>query len=122
MAMSATPRVTLTASGAVFEARRGEITQVPSPRQVATDRMFRATCFSFALSTILLVAYIVLEIAWSATPAIRRYGFDFISGRVWDPNTERYGILAEMWGTVYTSMLALVLGGGFGVAAAIFLS
>src|SRR5262245_25586111 len=122
MATSATSPVTLSDSGAVFGARPGEIAQAPSSRQVATDRAFRATCFTFALLTILLVAYIVLEIAWSATPAIRRYGFEFISGRVWDPNTERYGILAEMWGTVYTSVLALVLGVGFGVAAAIFLS
>ena len=41
---------------------------------------------------------------------------------MWDPNTERYGILPEIWGTLYTSMLALVLGTAFGVAAAIFLS
>src|SRR5262249_26318510 len=39
-----------------------------------------------------------------------------------DPNTERYGILAEIWGTLYTSTLALILGTTFGVAAAIFLS
>jgi phosphate transport system permease protein len=41
---------------------------------------------------------------------------------VWDPNTERYGILAEIWGTLYTSVLALALGSAFGLAAAIFLS
>ena len=64
----------------------------------------------------------MLRIAFSAAPAIQRYGFGFLSGRVWDPNTERYGILAEIWGTLYTSVLALVLGTAFGVAAAIFLS
>jgi len=45
-----------------------------------------------------------------------------LSGRVWDANTERYGILAETWGTLYTSLLALGLGTVFGLAAAIFLS
>ena len=64
----------------------------------------------------------MLQIAFSAVPAIQRYGFGFLSGRVWDPNTERYGILGEIWGTLYTSVLALVLGTAFGVAAAIFLS
>ena len=43
----------------------------------------------------------------SAAPAIARYGSGFLSGRVWDPNTERYGILAEVWGTLYTSVLSL---------------
>ena len=45
-----------------------------------------------------------------------QYGLGFLTGRVWDPNTERYGILAEIWGTLYTSVLALILGTAFGVA------
>jgi phosphate transport system permease protein len=119
MATSAVPPATV---GALFEARLGEITQAPSPRQVATDRVFRTTCITVALFIMVLVAYIVMEIARLASPAIGRYGFGFISGRVWDANTERYGILAEIWGTVFTSILALVGGGAFGVAAAVFLS
>jgi phosphate transport system permease protein len=107
---------------ALFEARPGEIAQAPSRRQVLIDRAFRSVCFSFAALTLALVAFIVLQIAWSAAPAVQRYGVGFITGRVWDPNTERYGILAEMWGTVYTSTLALILGTMFGVAAAVFLS
>ena len=74
------------------------------------DRVFRTTCLAFAGFTILLVTFIVLRIAISAAPAISRYGLGFLTGRVWDPNTERYGILAEIWGTLYTSVLALVLG------------
>jgi len=109
-------------AGALFAARPGEIAQSPSRAQVAIDRAFRTTCRVLALFTLTLVALIVLRIASAAVPAIRQYGFGFLSGRVWDPNTERYGILAEMWGTLYTSSLALVLGSAFGVAAAVFLS
>jgi phosphate transport system permease protein len=108
--------------GALFEARTGDIAQVPSRGQLVIDRAFRTVSFVFALFTIGLVAFIVLRIAVSAAPAIQRYGFGFLSGRVWDPNTERYGILAEIWGTLFTSVLALVLGTGFGLAAAVFLS
>jgi phosphate transport system permease protein len=84
--------------------------------------VFRSLCLLFAVLTTGLVAVIVLRIAISAAPAMSRYGFGFISGRVWDPNTERYGILAEIWGTLYTSCLALVVGSAFGIAAAVFLS
>ncbi|MEP7304930.1 MAG: phosphate ABC transporter permease subunit PstC [Acidobacteriota bacterium] len=108
--------------GALFEARAGEITQAPTPRQVLIDRVFRATCLSFAGLVVALVLFIVLRIAVSAAPAIRQHGLGFLTGRVWDPNTERYGILAEIWGTIYTSVLALMLGSAFGIAAAIFLS
>ncbi|MBV9183749.1 MAG: phosphate ABC transporter permease subunit PstC [Acidobacteria bacterium] len=105
-----------------FQARNGEITQAPTRVQIAVDRAFRRTCFLFACLTILLVTFIVLRIALSAIPAIQHYGIGYLSGRVWDPNAERYGILAEIWGTLYTSVLALLLGTAFGVAAAIFLS
>jgi len=109
-------------SDVLFEPRPGEITQAPSRLQLATNRAFRTLCSAFALSTLGLVVFIVVRIALSAIPAVQRYGLSFLVGRVWDPNTERYGILAEIWGTLYTSTLALVLGTAFGVAAAVFLS
>ncbi|HEY7291880.1 MAG TPA: phosphate ABC transporter permease subunit PstC [Vicinamibacterales bacterium] len=108
--------------GAMFVARRGEISQAPSRRQLLVDRGFQWTCVAFACLTLTLSTFIVLRIAISAVPAIREYGIGFITGRVWDPNTARYGILAEIWGTVYTSLLALVVGSAFGIAAAIFLA
>jgi phosphate transport system permease protein len=107
---------------ALFRSRGNDIARAPSRRQILVDRAFRATCLAFALFTVSLVALIVLRIAVSAAPAVQRYGFGFLSGRVWDPNTERYGILAETWGTVYTSALALVIGTAFGLAAAVFMS
>jgi len=107
---------------AMFEPRPDEIARVPSSRQLLIDRLFRSTCMGFACLTVALVTFVVLRIAVSAVPAVERYGLGFVTGRVWDPNTERYGILAEIWGTLYTSMLALGLGTAFGVAAAIFLS
>src|SRR5262245_25707966 len=107
---------------AMFKARPDEIARVPSSRQLFIDRLFRGTCVFFACLTVALVTFIVLRIAFSAVPAVERYGVGFLSGRVWDANTERYGILAEIWGTLYTSILALGLGTAFGVAAAIFLS
>jgi len=107
---------------AIFEARAGEIAQAPSRRQLLVDRIFRFSCLAFACLTVGLVTFIVLRIAFSAGPAVSRYGFGFLTGRVWDPNTERYRIAAETWGTLYTSVLALGFGSAFGLAAAIFLS
>src|ERR1043166_1460564 len=118
---SAAPHLPLS-SDALFETRPGEITQVPTRGQMLVDVIFRKACFVFACLTIALVTFIVLRIALSAVPAIQHYGAAFLTGRVWDPNTERYDILAEIWGTIYTSVLALFIGTAFGLAAAIFLS
>src|SRR5262245_11101483 len=90
-------------AGAIFESRPGEIAQVPSGAQVSVDRAFRATCVGCALLTLGVAAFIVVNMVASAIPAIQRYGLGFLVGRVWDPNTERYGILAEIWGTLFTS-------------------
>jgi phosphate transport system permease protein len=106
----------------IFAVRPGEITQAPTRVQSLVDVAFRRLSFWFACCTILLVTFIVLRIAISALPAMRHDGLSFLTGRVWDPNTGQHGIAAEIWGTLYTSILALALGTAFGLAAALFLS
>ena len=118
---SAAPRAAL-AQGLVFPVREDEITQAPTPRQRFLDVAFRKTCYTFAWLTVVLVAFIVIRILVAAVPAMRSLGLGFLTGRIWDANAGNYGILAEIWGTLYTSILALILGTLFGVAAAIFLS
>jgi len=103
-------------------AEENTISRPPSPFQGATDKFFRGLCYVFAWLSVLLVVYIVLRIAMSAAPAVRQYGLSFLTTKTWDPNKEEFGILPEIWGTVYTSLLALLIGSVFGVAAAIFLS
>ena len=93
---STTPRFGANRGG-IFEVRKGEITQAPTRVQTFIDRAFHRSCYTFAWLVILLVAFIVLRIAVVAVPAMKHYGLGFISGRVWDPNTGRYGILAEIW-------------------------
>jgi phosphate transport system permease protein len=110
------------ASGALFAIRPGEITQAPTRLQSLTDAAFRRLSFLFACCTILLVTFIVFRITASALPAMRHDGLSFLTGRVWDPNSGQHGIAGEIWGTLYTSILALVIGTAFGLAAAVFLS
>ncbi|HEY1205675.1 MAG: phosphate ABC transporter permease subunit PstC [Bryobacteraceae bacterium] len=98
------------------------ISQPPTRSQRFTDSVFRGLCRGFAWLGVLLVSFIVLRIAMVAAPAVRQYGLGFLSGTTWDPNQGRFGILPEIWGTLFTSLLALVVGTLFGVAAAVFLS
>jgi len=86
------------------------------------DVAFRRLCVVFAWLSVLLVAFIVLRIAFAAGPAMRHYGSGFLSGRTWDANRGEFAILPEIWGTLYSSLLALIFGTLFGVAAAVFLS
>jgi phosphate transport system permease protein len=98
------------------------ISRPPSPAQRAVNAAFLFVCRAFAWLSLALVGFIVVRIAWTAAPAMRQYGLGFLTGRSWDPNQRLYGILPEIWGTLYSSLLALLIGSALGVAAAIFLA
>ena len=71
---------------------------------------------------ILLVVYILVEIGGKALPAIKKYGLGFLTSTTWDANNHKFGILPEIWGTLYSSFLALIIGGFFGITIAVFLT
>jgi phosphate transport system permease protein len=97
------------------------IAREPSSLQRNVDRGFQALCRVVAALVLMLVAFIVLRIAFTAVPAMKEYGPGFLTGTTWDQNQGRYGILPEIWGTLFTSVLGLVVGTVFGVAAAVYL-
>ena len=84
--------------------------------------VFRWATYLFAWLTVFLVLYIVYTISKQALPAMSKYGWGFITSTTWDPNTREYGVLPEIWGTLYSSLLALFIGSLFGLMVAVFLS
>jgi phosphate transport system permease protein len=98
------------------------VARPPTPGELFADRAFRALTHGFGWFTILLMGLLVVLIGWQATPAFQRYGLSFITGTTWDAGKDQFGILPEIWGTLYSSILGVILGGFFGVAVAIFLT
>jgi phosphate transport system permease protein len=98
------------------------ISRPTSTLDICVDHVFRGLTLVFAGLTIVLVLYIVLEIGGKAAPAMQKYGLSFMTSTTWDVNKARFGVLPEIWGTLYSSVLALLLGGFFGVSIAIFLT
>src|ERR1700730_5173668 len=98
------------------------IARPPTGFEVAVDAAFKWCARSFAWLTILVVVLIVGLIAWQASPAIQAYGVKFIVDSVWDPGKGQYGILPEIVGTLFSSVLGVAIGSLFGVAVAIFLT
>jgi phosphate transport system permease protein len=101
---------------------RLSVSRPPSPGEIAADRAFRGIAYAAGVLTILLLAYIVLLLGAEALPAMLRDGLGFLSRAIWSPGRGEFGIAAEIWGTLYSSILALVIAGFFGVAMAIFLT
>lgn len=94
----------------------------PSSGDLFFDRSFRWLTLTFTAGIILLLAFIVFKIGGQALPAFKEYGLQFLIGTEWDVNNHVFGILPMIWGTLYSSMLALFIGGFFGITIAIFLT
>jgi phosphate transport system permease protein len=69
-----------------------------------------------------LVFLIVFQIAWTARPAIQTYGADFLTTSKWDPSGRKFGVLPQIGGTLYSSVLGVALGSIFGIAVAIVIT
>ncbi len=87
-----------------------------------SDRGFTGATRILTWGVVALAGYIVWEIGGHALPAIREYGTGFLTGTEWDANRQQFGILAQIWGTVYSSLLALLMAGFVGLTIAIFLT
>jgi phosphate transport system permease protein len=98
------------------------IARPPTGVELVVDQSFRWLARIFGWLTILVVVSVVALIAWQAWPAVRAYGASFIVDTVWDPGKAKYGILPEIVGTMYSSVIGVALGALFGVAVAIFLT
>ena len=101
---------------------KGSVASPPSKWDVGWDLGFRGLTYVFSWLAILLVLYILYEIGGKAAPAVKEHGVGFITDTKWDPANETFGVLPSIWGTLYSSLLALFVGGFFGVAIAIFLT
>lgn len=86
------------------------------------NRIFRGVVTMIAAAIALLVIAIGAVLVWKALPALKSMGFGFVLNSVWNPVTEHYGILPLLFGTVVSSLLALIVAAPVGLGMAIFLT
>ncbi len=86
------------------------------------DPLFKGVTFFFAFLILLLTLFIAVSLVFHATPAIKKFGFDFLLGTNWDPVSEEFGALPFLYGTLVTSAIALVVATPIGLGVSIFLS
>jgi phosphate transport system permease protein len=98
------------------------ISRPPTGSERFFDRGFRWGTLVFAWLTILVVVFLFYEIGHKALPAVQNYGSRVFVEKDWSAGKEHFGLLPAIWGTLYSSILGVALGGAFGVAVAIFLT
>ena len=86
------------------------------------DRIFGWLAKGAAVLTLLLLLAILTSLTISAWPAIDKYGFGFLTSTVWDPVQNDYGGLVMIYGTVSTSLIALIIAVPVSFGIALFLT
>ncbi len=91
-------------------------------RQLLFERVFRSATLSAAILVLVILGGVALSLIVGAWPALHQFGFAFVTREVWNPVTDQYGALAPIYGTVVTSVLAMLLAVPTGFGIALFLT
>src|SRR5579863_1009489 len=86
------------------------------------DEVAHLITFLFAACVVLVTILLVWELWRASAPSRHQFGFSFLKNSNWDPVAGDFGALSFIYGTVLTSLIALVISVPLGVGAAIFLA
>jgi phosphate transport system permease protein len=91
-------------------------------REASTETVFRWATLCSALLVLALLAGVMISLIYGSWPAIRAFGFNFLTTEVWNPVTEKFGALAPIYGTVVTSIIAMLIAIPIAFGIAVFLT
>jgi phosphate transport system permease protein len=86
-----------------------------------SEAAFRKILYLAGISVLVLLIAIFLSLLIAALPSIKALGIEFLTGRTWDPVSQRFGALPFLVGTLITSFLALLISTFFSLPISIFL-
>ncbi len=86
------------------------------------DRVFRGILTVAAVIIPVLLGLLIWQLWGEAEPAVRRFGIGFVTTSTWDPVAERFGALPLIFGTLVSSLIALVIAVPLSLGVAIYLT
>ncbi|MGK0679077.1 phosphate ABC transporter permease PstC [Proteus mirabilis] len=95
------------------------VIKAPSKRG---DVIFSALVRLAALITLLLLAGIIVSLIFASWPSIQQFGLSFLWTKEWDPPAQEFGALVPIYGTVVTSIIALIIAIPVSFGIALFLT
>jgi phosphate transport system permease protein len=86
------------------------------------DIIFHNVTFAAAIVVLVLLTAIGISLVIGAWPAMRAFGFGFLTSQSWNPVTEKFGGAAPIYGTIVTSLIAMLIAVPIGIGIAVFLT
>ncbi|KAF0221506.1 MAG: phosphate ABC transporter [Geobacteraceae bacterium] len=91
-------------------------------RGVSGDYIFKGVTVLFAFSILVILLLMIFEMVGESLPSMRKFGWGFIAGREWDAVQGIFGALPYIYGSVVSSILALLIATPLSVATAVFIT
>jgi len=91
-------------------------------QQRVLDRVFKYSTQFFALSVLLTLLGIIASLIFNAAPALSKFGFGFFTTVEWDIINGEFGGLIAIYGTIITSIIALLIAVPLSFGIAVFLT
>ena len=86
------------------------------------DRVFHGAMLACACSVLAIVVLILLELLLQSRLSLHAFGWKFFTGRVWDPVAGNFGALPFLYGTLVSSLVALVISVPLAVGLAVYIT
>jgi len=86
------------------------------------DIAFKSVTLISAITVLVLLAGVMLSLVIGSLPAWKTFGFGFFTSESWNPVTEKFGALPAIYGTIVTSVIAMLIGVPVSLGIAIFLT
>jgi len=90
--------------------------------ELRKDTAFRLVTGFFGILMLVILGAIVLSLVSGALPTLRTFGLGFFVTSGWNPVTEQFGALGPIYGTLVTSLIAMLIGVPVSFGIAIFLT
>jgi phosphate transport system permease protein len=87
-----------------------------------SDTVFRWLTKSSAILVLLLLSGVIVALIEGSMLAMRTFGFSFLIEKQWNPVTEQFGAIAPIYGTLVTSLIAMLIAVPTGIMIAFFLT
>ncbi len=92
------------------------------PKARPDEIIFRAGTGLFAIGLIAVVVGIAGILLWQSRLSIQHFGWQFWQTDIWNPVAGEFGARPFIWGTLYSSVLALLIAGPIALGIAIYVS
>ncbi|AOI98373.1 MULTISPECIES: phosphate ABC transporter permease PstC [Burkholderia] len=104
-----------------YTSSRPDVAQQRAPSRLG-DVLFGGLARLAAIVTLLLLGGIIVSLIIASMPTIQKFGLGFLLQTEWDPNSDIYGAVVPIYGTIVTSLIALVIAVPVSFGIALFLT